>query len=175
MKRFLADVNLVLDAVLGREPHAVAAAKLWAAVETRQVEGRLPAHGVTTVFYLLARQKGAPFARRAVTSIVGVFGIAPVDQAVVQRALALAWPDFEDAVCAAAAEAAGCDAIVTRDPKGFPGCSLPVLTPEAAAALLGDEPPDRVAETPAVAYRGQSRRHAATARTPARTRSARHQ
>jgi predicted nucleic acid-binding protein len=44
--------------------------------------------------------------------------------------------DFEDAVSEAAARATGCEAIVTRDPKGFRTAGLPVLTPEAAAPLL---------------------------------------
>jgi uncharacterized protein YutE (UPF0331/DUF86 family) len=42
--------------------------------------------------------------------ILTVFGVAPVNQAVLQAAISLACPDFEEAVCAAAAEAAGCDA-----------------------------------------------------------------
>jgi hypothetical protein len=96
--------------------------------------------------YLLAREKGAPFARRIVGSVVATFGIAAVDAAVIGRALALTWPDFEDAVCAAAAELAGCDAIVTGDPKGFPGSSMPVLSAETAVAFLEGGPPDRVAE-----------------------------
>jgi hypothetical protein len=123
------------------------------AAETRRVEALVPAHGVTTLFYLLARERGAAFARRVVTGVVGTFGVAAVDGGVIWRALALAWPDFEDAVCAAAAEAAGCEAIVTGDPKGFPEASLPVLSPESAVALLAGGP-DRVAET-SVAYRGQ--------------------
>jgi hypothetical protein len=49
------------------------------------------------------------------------------------RALGLGWPDFEDAVCAAAAEASGCQAIVTRDPDGFPDSPVPVV--DAAGAL----------------------------------------
>lgn len=150
MKRLLADVNVVLDAVLERGARSEAAARLWMAVETKRVEALLPAHGITTVFYLLARQKGAPFARRIVSSIVGTFGVATVDGAVVGRALSLAWPDLEDAVCAAAAEAAGCEAIVTRDPRGYPGSSIPVLSPEAAVALVEGRPPDRVGESPAL-------------------------
>ena len=150
MKRILADVNVVLDAVLERGPRSSAAAKLWMAAEEKRVEALMPAHGVTTLFYLLARERGAPFARRIVSGVVGTFGIAAVDRAVIGRALALAWPDFEDAVCAAAAESAGCEAIVTGDPKGFPESSLPVLSPESAVALLTGGP-DRVAET-SVAY-----------------------
>jgi len=54
-----------------------------------------------------------------VGDLLTVFRVAPVDDAVIGRALTLAWRDFEDAVCAAAADAAGCNAIVTRDPRGF--------------------------------------------------------
>jgi len=166
LKRILADVNVILDAALERAPHAGAAAKLWIAAESRRVEVLLPAHGVTTLFYLLARAKGAPFARRTVSSIVGTFGVAAVDQAVVHRALTLSWTDFEDAVCAAAAEAARCDAIVTRDPKDFRGCSVPVMSPGAAAALLGEPRPDRVSEETPRPYR--SRRPSRGARRGAR-------
>jgi predicted nucleic acid-binding protein len=159
VRRLLLDVNVLLDALLERRPHAAAAAKLWGAAETRRVAAFVPAHGVTTLFDLLARQKGAAFARDAVGGVVGVLSVAAVDQAAIQRALALGWPDFEDAVCAAAAEAAGCDAIVTDDTKGFPDPPLPVLSPEAAVALLEEPPPDRVAE-PGRRYRSRPRARA---------------
>ncbi|MCA1563196.1 MAG: hypothetical protein LC804_24070 [Acidobacteria bacterium] len=59
--------------------------------------------------------------------LIRVFNVAAVDDAVVRPALALDWPDFEDAVCAAAAEASGCDALVTRDPDGYPDAPLAVM------------------------------------------------
>ena len=158
MRRLLADVNVVLDAVLERGARSDAAARLWVAAETKRVEALVPAHGVTTLFYLLAREKGTAFARRAVGSVVATFGIAAVDGAVIGRALALAWPDFEDAVRAAAAEVAGCEAVVTGDPKGFRGSSLPVLSPETAVALLEGGPPNRVAEVTADYRRRPARR-----------------
>ena len=71
--------------------------------------------------------------------LIGVFAVAPVDENVVRRALAFAWPDFEDAVCAAAAEAASCDALVTRDPDGYPNAPLPVIDPAAAFSWLTQE------------------------------------
>jgi PIN domain len=71
-----------------------------------------------------------------VARLIGVFAVAPVDDAVIRRAIVLAWPDFEDAVCAAAAEASGCDALVTRDPDGYPNAPLPVIDPAAALSWL---------------------------------------
>ena len=64
------------------------------------------------------------------------FGIAAVDAAVIQDALRLSLADFEDAVTAAAASSAGCEYILTRDPKGFRGSPVQCLTPEAVIPLL---------------------------------------
>jgi hypothetical protein len=94
---------------------------------------------VTTIFYLLARARGATFAREGVARLLSVFGVAPVNEVVLRRALVLAWPDFEDAVCAAAAEDAGCEAIVTRDPDGYPNAPLPVIDPAGALSWLTSE------------------------------------
>ncbi len=140
MRRLLLDLDILLDVVLERE-HAPAAARVWAALETGRGQGVVPAHGITTIFYVVERAQGSAFAREAVARLIGVFDVAAVDQRVVQRALALGWPDFEDAVVAAAAEAAGCVAIVSRDPEGFPDSPVPVLDPAAALGwLLTEEP-----------------------------------
>jgi hypothetical protein len=99
----------------------------------------VPAHGVTTIFYLLQKARGAAFARDGVERLIRVFNVAPVDDGVVRRALAFAWSDFEDAVCAAAADASGCDALVTRDPDGYPNAPLPVIDPATALSWLTQE------------------------------------
>lgn len=136
MKRLLLDLNVFLDVILDRQPDADVAAALWAAIERGEGEGMVPAHGVTTIFYLLEKAKGAAFARAGVEDLVRVFDVAPVTDEVVKRALTFAWPDFEDAVCAAAAEASDCDALVTRDPAGYPDPPLPVIDPAAALSWL---------------------------------------
>ena len=136
MKRILFDTNVVLDVLLDRQPHVEASAAAWAAVETGISEGMLAAHAVTTIHYLVRKEMGNIKARRIVTAILRVFGVAAVDGAVVQEALQLPFPDFEDAVTAAAARLAGCECIVTRDPRGFRGSPVRSLTPEAVTPLL---------------------------------------
>ena len=55
-----------------------------------------------------------------------------MDDNQVMDALCSDMPDFEDMLQYKAAEAAGCDAIVTRDKKRhFPQEGIPVLSPEA--------------------------------------------
>jgi predicted nucleic acid-binding protein len=136
MRRVLFDTNVVLDVLLDRQPYAEASAAVWSAVETGTAEGILAAHAVTTIHYLIRKEKGNARARRIVSAILRVFGVAAVDGAVAREALLLPCPDFEDAVTAAAARLAGCECIVTRDPKGFRGSPVRALTPEAVLPLL---------------------------------------
>jgi predicted nucleic acid-binding protein len=139
MKRVLFDTNVVLDVLLDRQPYAEASAAAWAAVETGVTEGMLAAHAVTTLHYLIRKERGAIKAKRILSGILRVFGVAAVDSAVIQEALQLPFADFEDAVTAAAARLAGCACIVTRDPKGFRGSPVRSLTPEAVIPLLAKE------------------------------------
>ena len=136
MKRILFDTNVVLDVLLDRQPYAEASAAAWAAVESGISEGMLAAHAVTTIHYLVRKEMGNIKAKRIISAILRVFGIAAVDGAVIQEALQLPFTDFEDAVTAAAARLAGCEYIVTRDPKAFRGSPVRSLTPEAVTPLL---------------------------------------
>lgn len=148
MTRCLLDINVILDLLLERHPHTEAATDLWAAAERKEYVAVVPAHAVTTVFYVIARARGATQARRALSDLVSVPSVAAVDHAILRRALALGWPDFEDAVCAAAAEAASCDLLVTRDADGFRDSPVPIVDPVTALSLIrggkGPRAPGRV-------------------------------
>jgi predicted nucleic acid-binding protein len=136
VKRLLLDVNVVLDVLLDRKPHADASSAVWAAVERGEAEGCLSALAVTTLHYLNARQAGPKMAHEATEALLSVFDVAAVDPAVLNRALALRWADFEDAVTAAAARRAKCDVVVTRNARHFRGSPVRALTPSEAVAWL---------------------------------------
>jgi predicted nucleic acid-binding protein len=125
------------EELLDRQPHPGASVAVWAASEAGSTRGLLAAHAVTTVHYLICRELGTARAKRTISTMLKVFGVATVDGPVIQLALGLPLSDFEDAVTAAAAQFAGCDYIVTRDTRGFRGCGIKSLLPEAAATLLG--------------------------------------
>jgi predicted nucleic acid-binding protein len=136
MRRVLVDINVVLDVLLDRRPFADSSSAVWAAVEDGDVEGLLAAHAVTTLHYLNARAVGARAAKDTTEALLSVFNVAGVDEAVLSSALALRWTDFEDAVTAASARRAKCDAIVTRNPRDFSGSPIRVLAPAEALAWL---------------------------------------
>lgn len=136
MKRVLVDVNVVLDVLLARQPHVDASSDLWSLVEEGTVEGLLSAHAVTTIHYLNARSIGPRIARETTEAILSVFDVAAVDAPVLSAAVALGWKDFEDAVTAAAARRARCDAIVTRNPRDFKRSPVRVMAPAEAVAAV---------------------------------------
>ena len=73
MKRVLLDVNVILDVLLDRKPHAEASAAAWAAVEIGAAKGLLAAHAVTTVYYLIRRESrdGVPDGPQKTPASVG--------------------------------------------------------------------------------------------------------
>ena len=136
MKRFLFDVNVVLDVLLDREPHVESSAAAWFSVETGMAEGLLSAHTVTTIYYFVRKERGATQAKDILSTLLRVFRVAAVNASVIDDALRSSLTDFEDAVTAAAARLADCDYILTRDPKGFRGSLVRPLAPEAALPIL---------------------------------------
>ena len=134
--KLLFDVNVVLDVLLDRKPFADASSEAWAAVERGDASGLLSAHAVTTLHYLNARSVGNRQATETTEALLSVFDVAAVDEQVLRSAVALDWKDFEDAVTAAGARRAKCDAIITRNPRDFKGAAVKVLTPAEAVAWI---------------------------------------
>lgn len=138
----LFDTNVVLDALLEREPWAEAAVALFDRVESGGLIGHLGATTVTTIYYIARRNVGAGVADALMKDLLRLFEVAPVNRAVLEGALALGFADFEDAVLHEAGRLAGTQAIVTRDPSGFSSAILRVYDPETLIAALeaSDDP-----------------------------------
>ena len=133
--RLLIDTNVVLDVLLAREPFAADAARLLSAMDRGRIEGLLCATTVTTIFYVASKAVGARKAYEQVRELLTLCRAAPVNHDILEKALALDFADFEDAVLHEAARAAGADAIVTRNGKDFARATLPVLTAREALGM----------------------------------------
>jgi predicted nucleic acid-binding protein len=132
----LFDTNVILDVLLEREPHAASASKLFALVDNGRIQGSICATTVTTVFYIAAKSFGARKARELIHAVLGLFEVAPVDKHVLDAALDLDFPDYEDAVLHESAQAIGAKAIVTRDRTGFARATIPTLDPQELLAVI---------------------------------------
>jgi predicted nucleic acid-binding protein len=127
--RILIDINIILDVLQKREPFYEPSARLLALVETGQVQGYLAAHSLTTLFYLIRKDKSAADARATLTNLLQFIRVAPVDQATIEQALNLDYRDYEDAVQMICALQIKADHVITRNVRDYQPALLSVLQP----------------------------------------------
>ena len=123
------DINVLLDVFQKREPHYTASAQVVGMVTSGKIVGVFPAHGLTTLYYLVRKHSSKPNAEAAMDRVLGRFQIGNLDVEGWRNARRLAFGDFEDAVVASVAKAYGSDAIITRNVDDFISSSVPVMTP----------------------------------------------
>ena len=125
----LIDTNICIDAMLNRESFNLTALKILEFSEEGTINGLVSAHTFDTLFYILIQNNSRKNVYAAIEGLRRTVDIIPVTRNIIDEALALRWPDFEDAIHYRAAIAAGCDIIVTRDSTGFKDADLRVLSP----------------------------------------------
>ncbi len=134
----LIDTNVILDVLLGSEPHVSDSAAVVASVETGHCRGLLCATTVTTIHYIARRQLGNHESLDRLADLLSIFGVAAVNEAVIRTATISNMPDFEDAVLHEAARQAGADCIVTRNVEDFRSAQIPVYLPAQLLAALSE-------------------------------------
>lgn len=132
----LVDLNVILDVVQHRQPFYEESARVLDAIVREEAVGWVAAHSITTLFYVINRVRNRETAVVALTSLLEIFTVAPVDDPTIRKALAWGWDDFEDAVQMAAAAHIGADYVVTRNPRDFQTGIIPVVQPAAFLTLL---------------------------------------
>jgi predicted nucleic acid-binding protein len=130
--RVLLDTNILLDVLQERHPYHAAAARVWKLVEEKAIEGVVSAISFNNIFYIARKQSGRDKAMEAVRYVRRIFGITPLDAAVIDFALETNAPDFEDAIQVGSAKMVQADYVVTRNSADC----VPTVTAEELLALL---------------------------------------
>lgn len=135
MKVFL-DTNVLLDVLARREPWVHDAATLLSIIDVGGASGFVSSHSLATIHYLVAKWHDREQANRSVADLLRLVRVVPLDHEAVLQALALGWPDFEDALQSVCAQIAAADHLVTRDPEDFRTSAVPTLSPSELVALI---------------------------------------
>jgi predicted nucleic acid-binding protein len=139
--KILLDSNIVIDAILKREPFSNSAEKIIG-LSQGGIGLFISASAVTDIYYIV--RKSTDNKKTAITLIKDLLeniDIAAVTGNEIRQAISLDWGDFEDAVQYAAGETIAVDYIVTRNKSDFASAALPVVNPDEFLALL--IPPDK--------------------------------
>jgi len=132
----LFDLNIILDVLQERKEFYDFSARLLAYAETGVIQGWVAAHSVTTLFYLIAKDKSPEHARVTLTSLLQFLKIAPVDQNTIEQALNLPYRDFEDAVQMMTALQIHADYLLTRNVRDYQPAPMEVVQPVELLAIL---------------------------------------
>jgi predicted nucleic acid-binding protein len=123
------DINVLLDVFQKREPHYAASAQVVSLVTSGTLAAVCPAHGLTTLYYLVRKHASKPDAEGAMDQVLRHFQIGNLEAADWEAARRLPFSDFEDAVVATVARATGSAFIITRNVEDFAGSPVPAITP----------------------------------------------
>lgn len=91
--------------------------------------GVCPAHGLTTLYYVVRKIVSKSEAEVAMDHVLDHFEVGNLDEAGLREARGLTFGDFEDAAVATVAKATGSAFVITRDSAGFAGSPVPAITP----------------------------------------------
>lgn len=127
--RVLIDTNIALDFLLQREPFFQDAELLFQEISSNRIFGYVTATTITDIFYISHRQtRSIEQARQAISDILTVMIICPVNQSILESAFRSGVDDFEDAIQIACAVSQDLEAILSRDQQGFLSSPIPVLS-----------------------------------------------
>jgi predicted nucleic acid-binding protein len=133
--KILLDTNVVLDALLAREPFVVIAREIFILIENKELEAYLCATSVTTIHYLMQRATNKAEADNLIATLLDLFEVAPVTKDILSDASVHNGTDYEDSVIYTAAKEVDVDMIITRDNSGFKNSSISVLEPSEFLAF----------------------------------------
>lgn len=135
--KVMLDLNVILDVVTNRPKGVLASARACTIVGGgMRACAVVSPHAITTIYSLARKYADKRTAERAVDWMTALFDLAPCGKSEIRRARELPISDFEDAVVSAAAEAANCDYIVTRNLNDFKGSPVAAISPEDFCRLF---------------------------------------
>jgi predicted nucleic acid-binding protein len=138
--KVILDINVLLDVFQKREPHYAASAQVVSLVTAGKLSGVYPAHGLTTLYYLVRKYASKPDAEAALDHVLQHFQIGNLDAAGWQAARRLRFGDFEDAVVTTVAMSTSSDFIITRNVGDFVESPVAALTPASFLSLHSPAP-----------------------------------
>ena len=128
--RIFVDSDVILDLIARREPFYPAAAALFSQAETRRLTICSSSLIFANLFYILRKQTSSATAVTALQKLRLLVTILPVNEKIIDLALASAFTDFEDAIQYYTAVEQGVSVLITRNTKDYRKPAITICTPQ---------------------------------------------
>jgi predicted nucleic acid-binding protein len=133
--KILVDVNVFIDVMTKRANWEGSLRILNLVRRSPDVEGWASALTVPLLYFFRLRVADERQARADAQASVRGFGLVPLNEELIAKAIASALPDFEDNIQLASAEAIAADHVITRNKKHFQPAQISIMTPEEWLAV----------------------------------------
>ena len=129
--RVLVDTNILLDALLGREPYFDNADKIIKLCADKKIVGFMAAHSIPNIFYILRKDMLEENRREVLLTLCNILMVEGIDSIKLMSALRnKEFSDLEDCLQSICAKNVKADYIITRNIKDFTNSEVPAILPE---------------------------------------------
>ena len=136
MKEVFVDSDIILDLLAKREPFYQYAAEFFSLVEKGRIKAHVSPIIITNLHYVLCKLKNKAQVIKSLQKLKLLVKILPVDEKIVELALASDFKDFEDAIQYYTAKENGIDYLLTRNKKDYKKAVITVMTSEEYLEIL---------------------------------------
>lgn len=137
MKRLFLDTNILIDLLADRKPHSKFARELLELSEQKKIRLYTSSHSMATTYYILNKYADDKSLRTAMTSLLEMLTIVPVDSDIIKKGLRSEFKDFEDslqAFCAYSID--NIFGIVTRNIRDYKTSAVKVYSPDSILLII---------------------------------------
>jgi predicted nucleic acid-binding protein len=128
MEQLFVDTNIVLDLLAQRTDFFQEAQELFTRADLNKVELTISALTFANTHYILSKHLKLEETRKILNKFKVLVNVAPVDDKIIELALASDFKDFEDAIQYYSALESKAQIIITRNKKDFKHAKIPIMT-----------------------------------------------
>lgn len=141
MEKIFIDSDIILDLFAKREPFYQYAAEVFSLVEKGMIKAYVSPIIIANLHYVLRKLKNKDQAIKALQKLRLLVKILPVNEKIIDLALASEFTDFEDSIEYYTAKGNGIKYLLTRNKKDYTKADITVMTAEEYIEVLKSTSP----------------------------------
>ena len=128
MKEIFIDTDIILDLIAKREPFYPHAAELFSEIDNKKIKAYVSSIIFSNLHYILRKLCNKEITLKSLLKLKLLVTILPVDEKIIELALASDFNDFEDAIQFYVAKENNIRYLLTRNKKDFKKADISVMT-----------------------------------------------
>ena len=136
MDKVFIDTDIILDLLAKREPFYPHAAELFSLIDKKILKAYVSSIIFSNLHYILKKLTNKDTALKSLLKLKLLVSVLPVDEKIIELALASDFNDFEDAIQFYVAKENNIQYLLTRNIKDFKKADISVMTAEDYLKIL---------------------------------------